>query len=102
MEERWSRLEQRTVRIYDLLLGPPPGQARLADHLDEAIGQLRVELSARWEVDPELEALQASAARVWDLVLGGTDGPSSMAASMSMVVELLEDRFDAATANRVC
>jgi hypothetical protein len=33
-------------------------------------------------------------ARVWDLVLGNADGSSSMAASLSMVVERLEGRVD--------
>jgi hypothetical protein len=37
MEDQRSQLEQPAMRIYDLLLGPPPGRARLADHLDEAI-----------------------------------------------------------------
>jgi hypothetical protein len=36
LEERFSRFEWPGTRIYDLLLGPPSGQARLADHLDEA------------------------------------------------------------------
>jgi hypothetical protein len=36
------------VRICDLLLGPLTGRARLADRLDEATGQLRVELEALW------------------------------------------------------
>jgi hypothetical protein len=40
------KLEQPATRIYDLLLRPPPNQAWLADHLDEAIGQLREELAA--------------------------------------------------------
>jgi hypothetical protein len=56
MEERWSRLERLAVRIYDLLLRPPPS------HLDEATEQLRLELAARWEVDAKLEDLQALAA----------------------------------------
>jgi hypothetical protein len=33
-------------QIYDLLLGPSPDQVWLADRLDEAAGQLRVELAA--------------------------------------------------------
>jgi hypothetical protein len=41
----------------DLLLGPPLGQARMADRLDEAVGQLRAELAVRWEVDAKLETL---------------------------------------------
>jgi hypothetical protein len=57
LEEWCSRLEWPPVRIYNLLLGPPPGQARLADHLDEAVRQLRVELVAQWEANVELEAL---------------------------------------------
>jgi hypothetical protein len=60
-----------------------------------------VELVARREVDAELEALLTAAARVRDLVLGNADGLSSMAASMSMVVELLEGRIDTAATNTV-
>jgi hypothetical protein len=78
------------VRICDLLLGPPPDEAWQADHLDEAAQQLEAELTARWHVDVELEALQTSVARVWDLVLDNIDGPSSLAAYLSMVVKLLE------------
>jgi hypothetical protein len=36
LEEWCSRLERSGVRIYDLLLGPPSGRARLADYLYEA------------------------------------------------------------------
>jgi hypothetical protein len=36
-------------------------QARLANRLDEATGQLRVELAARWEANVELEAMRTSA-----------------------------------------
>jgi hypothetical protein len=46
MEDRHSRLEWPAARIYDLLLGTPPGRAWLADLLDEAARQLRVELAA--------------------------------------------------------
>jgi hypothetical protein len=60
-----------------------------------------VELATWREVDAELEALRASAAQVQDLVLGGVDGPSSLAASVSTTAELLEDRIDATTANGV-
>jgi hypothetical protein len=38
LEEWRSRLERSAMRICDLLLGLPPGRARLADHLDEAVG----------------------------------------------------------------
>jgi hypothetical protein len=46
LEEWRSRLERPAVRIYDLLLGPPPNQALLANRLDEATGQLGAELAA--------------------------------------------------------
>jgi hypothetical protein len=101
MEDRCSRLERPTMRIYDLLLGPPAGRARLADHLDEVVGQLRVELVAWWEVDAELEALRTSAVRVRDLVLGSVDESSYLEASMSTAAELLEGRIDTVKANGV-
>jgi hypothetical protein len=78
------------MRIYDLLLGPPPSQARWADHLVVAARRLEVELAAQRQVDAELETLRISTTCVWDLVLGNVDGPSSLAASLSMVAELLE------------
>jgi hypothetical protein len=81
------------MRICDLLLGPPLSWARLVDHLDEAAGQHRAELAARREADDELEALRTLVARVWDLMLDNADGPSSLAASLSMAVELLRVRL---------
>jgi hypothetical protein len=54
LEERRSYHERYTVRICDLLLGPPPGQAQLADHLDEAAGQLGAVLATWREADAEL------------------------------------------------
>jgi hypothetical protein len=53
------------------------------------------------EAEAELEALWSSAVRVQCLVLGDVDGSTSLATSMSTVVEWLEGRIDAATANRV-
>jgi hypothetical protein len=50
------------MRICDLLLGPPPDRARLADRMDEAVGQLRVELAAWREIDVELYVLRTLAA----------------------------------------
>jgi hypothetical protein len=44
-------LERPGMRICELLLGPPPSQARWADHLGEAAGRLEAELTARWLVD---------------------------------------------------
>jgi hypothetical protein len=99
--ELCSQFERPGVRICDLLLGLPPDQARWADHLDEANGGLEAELTARRQVDAELEALWTLATRVQDLVLDNIDGPSSLAASLSMVVELLKGRINAADANRV-
>jgi hypothetical protein len=47
-------------------------------------------------------ALRTLAARVRHLVLGNADGLSSLAASLSMVAELLTGRIGTATANSVC
>jgi hypothetical protein len=41
-----------------------------------------------------MQALRTLAAHVQDLVLDSTDVPSSLAASLSMVVELFEGRID--------
>jgi hypothetical protein len=52
-------------------------------------------------VDTELEVLLTSAAQVKNLVLDNANGSSSMAASLSMVAELLEDWVDATATNDV-
>jgi hypothetical protein len=52
-------------------------------------------------VDVELGALRTSVARVQDLVLGHTNGPSSLAASLSVMVKLLEGPIDTVTNNGV-
>jgi hypothetical protein len=67
-----------------------------------AAERLEVELAAQRQVDAELETLCISTTCVWDLVLGNVDGPSSLAASLSMVAELLEGRIDTMVANGVC
>jgi hypothetical protein len=100
-EDRCSWLEWPTMRICDLLLEPLPGQALLADCLDEANEWLRVELAAWREVDAELDAMRALAVQVRDSVLGDADGPSSLAASLSAAVELFEGRVNDVTVNRV-
>jgi hypothetical protein len=61
-----------------------------------------VELAARWEVEAELEVLQTSAVRVQDLELDNVDGSSSLIASLSMVIELLEGQINTAVAHKVC
>jgi hypothetical protein len=101
LEEPCSWLKRPSARICDLLLGPPPNQARWADRLDEAVGRLEAELTAWRHVDADLEALRTSVAQVWDLVLDSIDGPSSLAASLSMMAELLKGQIDAAAANGV-
>jgi hypothetical protein len=53
-------------------------------------------------VDAELEALWTLASRVRDLVVDNADGLSSLVASLSMVVELLNSRVNATTPNGVC
>jgi hypothetical protein len=62
LEEWCSRLERPAVRICDLLLGPPPGWAQLADCQNEVTRKLRVVLAARQEADAELEVLRTLAA----------------------------------------
>jgi hypothetical protein len=49
-----------------------------------------------------LEALRSSIAWVWDLVLERADGTSSLAASLSSAVELIEDCIDVVAVNGVC
>jgi hypothetical protein len=46
-------------------------------------------------VDAELEALQTLTACIRDLVLDNANGPSSLAAYLSMVMELLEGWINA-------
>jgi hypothetical protein len=46
LEEWRSQLKWPDARKCDLFLGPPFSWARLANHLDEAIGQLGAELAA--------------------------------------------------------
>jgi hypothetical protein len=89
------------VRIYDLLLGPPPCRARLADCLDDVVRQHRVERAAQREATAELEAMWTLATRVWDLVLDSANGLYSLVASLSMAVELLECQIDSMATNGV-
>jgi hypothetical protein len=60
-----------------------------------------VEQAVRQEAEAELEALWSSIARVRDLVLERPEGTSSLVASLSSVVELIEDCIDTVTANGV-
>jgi hypothetical protein len=53
-----------------------------------------VELAAWREVDTELEELWSLATHLQDMVMDNVDEPSSLAASLSTVVELLRDRID--------
>jgi hypothetical protein len=101
LDELCSRLERPSVRICDLLLGMPLGQAWWADSLGEAARWLGLELATGREVDAEFEALQTSATRVRDLVLDNVNGPSSLEINLSVVVELLEGWIDTKAANGV-
>jgi hypothetical protein len=53
-----------------------------------------VELAAWQEVDTELEELQSLATHLQDMVMDNVGEPSSLAASLSTMVELLRDRID--------
>jgi hypothetical protein len=70
----------------------------MGNRLAKATGWLEAELTARWLVDIELGALQTLATHIRDLVLGNADGPSSLAASLSILAELLNGQIDTAAA----
>jgi hypothetical protein len=53
------------------------------------------------QANAELEALRASTALVWYLVLGGASRSSSLAASLAMVAEDVEEWTNTAAANGV-
>jgi hypothetical protein len=89
------------MRLCNMILGPPSSRAQLVDRLLEAIGRLGAEQVTWREAGTELEALQSSTAQVRDLVLESADVPSSLVASLSSTVELLDGRIDTAAANRV-
>jgi hypothetical protein len=100
-EELCSWLEGPDMKICALLVGSLVSQARWTDHLDEATEWLEVG-NAQWhQVNAKLDALHASAVLVRDLMLGDVDRPSSLAASLSMALELPEDRVDIVAANKV-
>jgi hypothetical protein len=101
VEGHHSKLQRPTDKICDLQLRPPPGRAWLADHLEEVVGRLRVELDARWEAEAKLDALQSSMVWFRGLVLGDADRSSTQVMSMSMVAKLLEGQIDTAAANGV-
>jgi hypothetical protein len=52
------------VRICDLLLEPPPSQARFADCLAEATGWLEVNITTQGLIDAELGGLWTLVAHV--------------------------------------
>jgi hypothetical protein len=70
LEELSSRLEGPGRRIYDMLLGPPPSQARWADRLAEAAERLEAELSARRLVNAELGARPGAGQCRWIVFTG--------------------------------
>jgi hypothetical protein len=89
------------VSVCDLILGPPSSRDRLADRVEEVIGQLWVEQATRREADTKLEAPRSSTTQVQNLMLERSDRTSPLAASLSSMVELIEDRIDTVAANRV-
>jgi hypothetical protein len=62
--KRCSRLLYFGMRGFDWILGPPLGQVRLADRLEEAVRRLRAVQVELQVVDSELESLWNSAAQV--------------------------------------
>jgi IMP dehydrogenase/GMP reductase len=61
---RRLRLDNSSMRIYDLILGSADDQVQLAKRLEEVVGRLWVVQAERREVDVELEALWSSVTRV--------------------------------------
>jgi hypothetical protein len=90
------------MRVCDLILGLCNNWVRLADHLTEDVGQPQVMQLDHQEADIEQMALWSSATLVWDLVLKGSDGTSSLVASLSSAADLINGRIDAMTTNGVC
>jgi hypothetical protein len=101
LEELCSRLKGPGMRIYILLLASPSGQVRWPDRLEEVARQLEAALAGRHQVDAELEVMQTFAALVRDLILGEASGPSSLAMSLSMVAEEVENWINTTAANGV-
>jgi hypothetical protein len=101
VEGQLSQLERPATRVCNLLIELPPGRVWLANRLDEAARKLRAELATWREAEAKLEALLSLAGCVRELVLGGANGSSLLATSMSMVAELLEWWIDAAATNGV-
>jgi hypothetical protein len=62
LEELCSQLEWPSMRIYDLLIGPPPDPARWADCLDKATRRLEAKLIAWRQLNTKLDALRTLAA----------------------------------------
>jgi hypothetical protein len=101
LEETCSRLEGPGEKICSLFLGPSSDQAHRANCLEEVAERFKAILAERRQVDAELETLWTSAAFVYDLILGNASGSSSLAASLPMVVEVVEKWVNAAAANGV-
>jgi hypothetical protein len=72
----------------------------MGDRLEEAVGWLWTEKAIRREVDTKLQALWSSIAGVRDLVLERLDWTSSLVATLSSAVELIEDHMDTMATNR--
>jgi hypothetical protein len=89
-----SRLETSGSRVYNLFLGPEDDRVHLVIYLEETIGRLQA-------MQDEHQALRNSATRVWDLVLERSDEAPSLAAALSITVDVIEGRVDAAATNGV-
>jgi hypothetical protein len=89
-----SRLEAFDSRVCDLVLGPPNGRTYLVAHTEEAAGKLQV-------MQDELQTLWSSATRIRDLVLERSDETPSLTVALSLIMERIEGRIDAAATNVV-
>ena len=94
LRENHSRVQSAGYRLCDLALGPPTSRVQLTARLDEACRQIEAD-------GVELEDFRAAAARIRDVVLGASQGPSSLPAALESVADAVENRLDAAATNGV-
>jgi hypothetical protein len=94
-------LKDSGLRVCDLILGPTNNRVRPTVCLEEAARRLLVMQDEHRKAVVELMALRSSATWVWDLVRKGSDEMSYLAASLSLVVDLVDGRVDTVAANEV-
>jgi hypothetical protein len=100
--KQFLHLENFGLTVCNLILGPADDQVQPIVYQEEAIGRLQAMQEEHQEVVIKLRAQGSSTTWVQDLVLKGSDGASSLAASLSSAVDLIEGRINTVATNRVC